>query len=84
MTTQKYTLEEVNKHNTENDCWIIIDNKVYNVTSFIANHPGGPEIILENAGKDITEKMPEVSAHQNHWSEILEYLAGMYIGDLDN
>jgi L-lactate dehydrogenase (cytochrome) len=29
--------------------------KVYDVTSFLPNHPGGPEIILQNAGKDATK-----------------------------
>ena len=48
-----FTLEEVEKHNTINDAWIIIKGKVYDVTSWIPKHPGGP-IILQGIGKDAT------------------------------
>ena len=49
-----YTREEVAKHNKLNDCWLIVNNKVYDVTSFISLHPGGCEAILKNAGTDQT------------------------------
>lgn len=34
------SLEEVAKHNKESDCWIVVDNKVYDVTKFLSEHPG--------------------------------------------
>ena len=46
--------QEVAKHNTDADCWIIIHNKVYDVTKFLHDHPGGPESILEFKGRDAT------------------------------
>ena len=46
-----FTKEEVAKHNTEHDCWLIIDNKVYDVSDYVDVHPGGPAI-LNNAGGD--------------------------------
>lgn len=50
------TWEEIEKHNTKSDCWIVIDNKVYDVNKFLKNeiHPGG-EVIFTYAGKDATD-----------------------------
>lgn len=36
---------EVSKHATVQDCWTIIDNKVYDITEYIPRHPGGGEIL---------------------------------------
>ncbi|TKY90150.1 hypothetical protein EX895_000148 [Sporisorium graminicola] len=35
--------------------WVVIKGEVYDVTEFVENHPGGRNIILKNAGKDVTE-----------------------------
>ena len=35
MTTKKYTWEEIAKHNTRKDCWIVVRGKVYDVTHFL-------------------------------------------------
>ncbi|KAL5482343.1 hypothetical protein ACEPAI_8937 [Sanghuangporus weigelae] len=49
------SLDEVAKHNSAKSCWVIIKNKVYDVTDFLPEHPGGAKIILKYAGKDATE-----------------------------
>ncbi len=45
------TLAEVAKHNTRNDMWMAVHGKVYDLTEYLDNHPGGPEIMLEHGGE---------------------------------
>ena len=47
--------EEISKHNSARDCWVIIHGRAYDVTEFKAEHPGGSKIIEKFAGKDATE-----------------------------
>ncbi|KAK3809459.1 MAG: FAD binding domain-containing protein [Benniella sp.] len=47
---------EVAKHNKENDCWVIVNGQVLDVTNFLADHPGGKKAILIFAGKDATDE----------------------------
>lgn len=49
------TYAEVQNHSSKDDCWVIIHDKVYDVTSFMAEHPGGSGVILKYAGKDATK-----------------------------
>jgi len=51
-----YTMEEVAKHTTKEDCWVVVSGQVLNVTSFLSEHPGGELAILTFAGKDATEE----------------------------
>tara|TARA_Y100000590_G_C15335658_1_gene869472 strand:- start:400 stop:660 length:261 start_codon:yes stop_codon:yes gene_type:complete len=69
-----YTTEEVNKHNTKDDCWLIIKDMVYNVTEFLSIHPGGSSIVVSVGGQDATEYFDEL-----HKPEILEEVGSKYI-----
>jgi len=51
-----YTAAEVAKHNKDEDCWVIIEGKVLDVTKFLPDHPGGKKAILLYAGRDATEE----------------------------
>merc|ERR1719343_65621 len=51
-----YTMEEVAKHTTKEDCWVVVSGQVLNVTKFLGEHPGGELAILTFAGKDATEE----------------------------
>jgi flavocytochrome c len=53
---KEYTKDEVSKHNTEKDCWVIVNGQVLDVTHFLKDHPGGKKAILLFAGKDATEE----------------------------
>lgn len=47
--------KEVAKHNTKDDCWVILHGKAYDLTEFLPKHPGGQAIILKYAGQDATK-----------------------------
>jgi len=52
---KEFTLDEVAKHNTADSCWVIIEGKVYDATSFVDKHPGGRLTIMHMGGKDATD-----------------------------
>ena len=72
------SLGEVKKHNKKDDAWTIIENKVYNISSWIPKHPGG-EIIMQAVGKDATQ----LFLNNNHPSYVKKtILPKYYIGNL--
>uniref|UniRef100_A0A7S0H1R2 Cytochrome b5 heme-binding domain-containing protein n=1 Tax=Micromonas pusilla TaxID=38833 RepID=A0A7S0H1R2_MICPS len=64
-------MEEVEKHSSIDDLWLVIDGKVYDVTPFMDDHPGGGEIMLSAAGKDGTQDFEDVG-HSPHARELLK------------
>jgi flavocytochrome c len=51
-----YSLAEVNKHKTAEDCWVVANGLVLDVTEFLPDHPGGKMAIMAFAGRDATEE----------------------------
>merc|ERR1719373_911463 len=51
-----YTLDDVAKHTTKSDCWVVVNGEVLDVTKFLSEHPGGELAILTFAGKDASEE----------------------------
>lgn len=45
-----FTYAEVDEHKAEGDCWVVVHNRVYDVSRFLPDHPGGPAFILTEAG----------------------------------
>lgn len=76
--TQIVTLEEVKKHNTRNSVWFVIHNKVYDVTKFMDEHPGGEEVLLEQAGKNASEIFEDVS----HSADAKDLMKNFLVGEL--
>eukprot|EP00056_Hartaetosiga_gracilis_P010031 m.147326 g.147326 ORF g.147326 m.147326 type:complete len:1095 (+) comp13241_c0_seq11:68-3352(+) len=72
-TTTVYTAADVAEHNTRGDCWVIIHDKVYDVTEFLEDHPGGVESIVAFAGKDSTKSFDML-----HSMDLLEKYASEY------
>ncbi|EEB08758.2 cytochrome b5 [Schizosaccharomyces japonicus yFS275] len=72
------TPEEIAAHNSEKDLWMVINGKVYDISTFGDEHPGGVEILLDYAGQDGTKAYKDVG-HSTAADELLEEL---YVGDL--
>ena len=73
-----YTREQVNLHNKPDDCWIIVNTHIYDVTEFANIHPGGKQLLYSIAGQDATEYFYEL-----HREEILLEVGDEYvIGEL--
>lgn len=53
-TTKSITLKKVKKNATSTSCWSIVNGKVYNLTNWINQHPGGSSRIIAMCGKDAT------------------------------
>lgn len=60
---QTYTLAEVAKHATPEDCWTVVDGKVANVTDWFGVHPGGDDNLALACGKDATTIFKQVAKH---------------------
>lgn len=55
-SSKKVTIssEEIEKHNNRDDLWMVINGKVYDVTPFVDEHPGGEEVLVDCGGQDAT------------------------------
>uniref|UniRef100_A0A7N0VIB7 Cytochrome b5 heme-binding domain-containing protein n=1 Tax=Kalanchoe fedtschenkoi TaxID=63787 RepID=A0A7N0VIB7_KALFE len=42
----------VAQRRSKQDCWLVINGKVLNLTKFLEEHRGGDDVLLEVAGKD--------------------------------
>ncbi|CAO3595113.1 unnamed protein product [Absidia cylindrospora] len=81
MTERLFTLKEINKHNTENSCWVVYREKVYDMSVFLRDHPGGEDLILEYGGKDVTSVMKDTASHE-HSDSAYEMMDDYCIGDV--
>ena len=90
-TAATYTPSQVREHDSDTDCWTIIEGDVYDLTSYINRHPGGAEI--ERAcGVDATELFTirrstdgqPIGSGSPHSNAAAEQLASLKIGTLND
>ncbi|CAI9274173.1 unnamed protein product [Lactuca saligna] len=74
-----FVFNEVSTHNKTKDCWLIIEGKVYDVTPFMEDHPGGDEVLLAATGKDATSDFEDVG----HSDDARGMMDKYYIGEID-
>lgn len=78
------TLESVATHNTPTDCWIIISGKVYSVSSYLSQHPGGAFRITPYCGQDATQAFATQGGQGTHSSGAQADLAQLLLGSVDS
>ena len=68
MSEGKVSVADVAKHGKADDCWIVVNGKVYDLTNFAPEHPGGAAFIYKYAGKDGTK-----TYNMYHSAELIEH-----------
>ncbi|KAJ1686105.1 hypothetical protein LUZ63_017495 [Rhynchospora breviuscula] len=77
---KKFSASDVLLHTTKDDCWLLIRGKVYDVTKFLDDHPGGEEVLLQaSASGDATDAFETVG----HSSSAETMMEGYLIGSVD-
>jgi 4-hydroxysphinganine ceramide fatty acyl 2-hydroxylase len=70
---------EIQSHNTAKSCYVTLGNNVYDVTDFLDSHPGGADLVLEYAGKDIADILKDEASH-THSDTAYEVLDDSLVG----
>ena len=77
-----YRAKDVALHASADDCWVIVNGRVYDVTKFLSSHPGGAQALSKpgRAGCDVTPAFERIG-HSAHARALLET---MLVGVLDD
>ncbi|XP_066601852.1 cytochrome b5-like [Prorops nasuta] len=73
---KQYTKEQVARKKDEGRTIIILHDKVYDVTSFLNEHPGGEEVLLEHSGKDSSDDFDDIGHSKDAFDLMKNYLVG--------
>lgn len=83
-TTSVFTLEQIATHSTKDDCWLIIDSSVYNVSDYLAEHPGGVSVVSPFCGKDATQAFETMGGRGAHSSAADQIKQKYIVGTVSN
>lgn len=74
---------EVWKNDSAASCWVVIHGKVYDVTNYLSDHPGGPSVLLKWAGK-VCMPLSALYVVEDHEILILLHIPGRHCRLLQN
>ncbi|ETW75957.1 fatty acid-2 hydroxylase 1 [Heterobasidion irregulare TC 32-1] len=74
-----YTAEDVAEHANASSCWVSYKGRIFDVTRFLPDHPGGDELVLKFAGHDVEDAMRDATEHE-HSESAYEVLNEFFIG----
>ncbi|KAM0713382.1 hypothetical protein Q7P37_010344 [Cladosporium fusiforme] len=69
-------MKDVISHRSRDDLWMAIQGKVYNVSEYVRDHPGGAEILLESGGSDATQAYHDVGHSEDADSILKSFCIG--------
>ena len=81
-TTQGFTMQEVAQHNSQSDCYVAYQGTVYNITSYLPNHPGGIRKATQMCGQNIDSFSGQHSGGSFSSPQAQEMLAPLEVGKL--
>lgn len=76
-----FSAEDVAGHATRDDCWVVHEGRVFDITPFVRDHPGGDDLLLPYAGKDLAGAMADSQIHE-HSDSAYAVLGEYFIGRL--
>ncbi|KPI83273.1 cytochrome b5-like protein [Leptomonas seymouri] len=76
MSTSYFRLADIGKHNKYNDLWLVVDRRVYDVSKFADEHPGGVRILLSVAGVDASNGFKAIGHSDSAKEELEKYRIG--------
>lgn len=75
-----FTMAEVAQHGKRGDVWIALYGRVLDVTSFVSEHPGGEQALLQVAGTDVTEQFDMIHSSSGGFSLVAQWAPGAELG----
>lgn len=78
METATFTEADLAQHSKRGDLWIAIHGEVYNVSAFLEEHPGGEDVLMEQAGLDATEAFDDIGHSEEAIERLSQYRVGRF------
>lgn len=82
LVENSYPLADIASHNREEDCWMVIEGQVYDITAYLPDHPSEPEFILPWCGKDATQAWLTKNRNKLHSARASALLEKYRIGKM--
>ncbi len=80
--SNKFTLDEISNHNLPTDCYLVINNNVYDVSSYIVYHPGGSKVITSRCGQEVSGIFAKI--HSNRaWDLLKRFKIGTVVSNIN-
>ncbi|CAE8626017.1 unnamed protein product, partial [Polarella glacialis] len=77
-----FSMEEVQRHKSKDDCWIVLYGRVLNLTDFLPKHPGGEKVVLGMAGKNATASFEGIHASTGGFDLVRKWAPAAALGSV--